>query len=135
LLTIPETELLYKHASCGHSLLQLRIVITSVFTESGHKLVRRVEFGQANHGFFEHLEGLSIEECALSCLLEGVAAAHVPPAIYILILLRKVSEDDDGVLERLGAERSAFELALLNIDMVIWRWIIVLIGDHGEEGD
>ena len=59
----------------------------------------------------------------------------MPPAIYILILLRKVSEDDDGVLERLGAERSAFELALLNIDMVIWRWIIVLIGDHGEEGD
>ena len=43
----------------------------------------------------------------------------MPPAIRILILKAELSERQDGVLERLGAEWGAFEIAIFDINMVI----------------
>ena len=58
----------------------------------------------------------------------------MPPAIRILVLEAELSERQDGVLERLGAEWGAFEIAIFDINMVI-KLGINLAGNHGEEKD
>ena len=43
----------------------------------------------------------------------------MPPAVRICVFEAELSERQDRVLERLGAERGAFEIAIFDINMVI----------------
>ena len=56
----------------------------------------------------------------------------MPPSISILIRQVKLCECYDWVLERIVAKRSAFEVAILDIDVIV-ELGVVLIGNHREE--
>ena len=56
----------------------------------------------------------------------------MPPSISILIRQVELCECYDRVLERIVAERSAFEVSILDVNVVV-ELRVVLIGDHREE--
>jgi len=103
-----------------------------LLAKAGEQGIHGVKLGQAHHGLLQLLENLGVVQGALSLLPKLVAAAHVPPSIYVLVSKAELSEGDDWIFECLRAKGSTLQLAILNVDMVV-QLRIVLIGNHREK--
>ena len=64
-----------------------------------------------------------------------IAAANVPPTVYVFLVLAEISEYNDWVFERLSAKRRTFQFTSFDVYLVVGCGLIVLVRVHGEEGD
>ena len=56
----------------------------------------------------------------------------MPPALSVLIFQIELGEGDNGVLERASSEWSAFQITILNVDVVV-ELRVARTADHREE--
>ena len=110
------------------------VSVCPLLTKGGDQRVGWVELGQADHGVLQGLHAnFRVEESATGCLLERIAASYVPPTVSVCIFLTEVREGDDGILVGLlrFAERSAFQIAVLDVDVIV-KIRVLLRGDNRE---
>lgn len=123
-LLVPEAELFYKNV--GGAREDITVLSNRRFAKGCVQRVRRVELRKSNHGLFEILAKLGVEQGAFGALLVRVAARDVPPAVRVLVLELKLAERDDGVLVGASTERCALQLAILDVDTIVILWVLVI---------